>query len=232
MPKVLLIHGAGMNMRGKTQIEIFGPMTLPEYDQHIRRYASELGLEAEIFHSNIEGEVINKLYSAHDAGADAAIINPAGYTTGHPALAAAIAQVARDAINVAGKRARGGAPMAEHELQKWILDRFAEQKLFCDHGPIVAAGANAANPHYEPSAAAPRRIERGDILLVDLWAREPAGPGVYADQTWMASLGPPSARASDASASRRKSLHHKYFLQPEGEPAGARTQNCGSPQHG
>jgi 3-dehydroquinate dehydratase-2 len=93
MPKVLVIHGAGMNMRGKTQIEIFGPMTLPEYDQHIRRYASELGLEAEIFHSNIEGEVINKLYSAHDAGADAAIINPAGYTTGHPALAAAITQV-------------------------------------------------------------------------------------------------------------------------------------------
>ena len=93
MAKVLIIHGAGMNMRGKTQIEIFGPMTLPEYDQHIRRYASELGLEVEIFHSNIEGEVINKLYSAHDAGADAAIINPAGYTTGHPALAAAITQV-------------------------------------------------------------------------------------------------------------------------------------------
>ena len=93
MPKVLVIHGAGMNMRGKTQIETFGPMTLPEYDQHIRRYASELGVEAEIFHSNIEGEVINRLYSAHDAGTDAAIINPAGYTTGHPALAAAIGQV-------------------------------------------------------------------------------------------------------------------------------------------
>lgn len=93
MPKVLVIHGAGMNMRGKTQIEIFGPMTLPEYDQHIRRYGSELGVEVDIFHSNIEGEVINKLYSAHDAGADAAIINPAGYTTGHPALAAAISQV-------------------------------------------------------------------------------------------------------------------------------------------
>ena len=93
MPKVLVIHGAGMNMRGKTQIEIFGPMTLPEYDRQIRQYASELGVEVEIFHSNIEGEVINKLYSAHDAGVDAAIINPAGYTTGHPALAAAITQV-------------------------------------------------------------------------------------------------------------------------------------------
>jgi len=80
-------------MRGKAQIEVFGTMTLPEYDEHIRQYASELGVEVEIFHSNIEGEVINRLYAAHDGGVHAAIINPAGYTTGHPALAAAIAQV-------------------------------------------------------------------------------------------------------------------------------------------
>src|SRR5262249_3250478 len=33
MTKVLVIHGAGMNMRGKVQTEIFGPMTLPEYDE-------------------------------------------------------------------------------------------------------------------------------------------------------------------------------------------------------
>ena len=93
MPKVLIVHGAGMNMRGKAQIDVFGPMLLPEYDEHIRKYAAELGVEVEIFHSNIEGEVINKFYDAHDRGVDAAIINPAGYTTGHPALMAAIAQV-------------------------------------------------------------------------------------------------------------------------------------------
>jgi 3-dehydroquinate dehydratase II len=93
MPKVLIVHGAGMNMRGKSQLEIFGPMTLPQYDEHIRKYASELGIEIEIFHSNVEGEVINKFYAAHDSGIDAAIINPAGYTTGYPALMAAIAQV-------------------------------------------------------------------------------------------------------------------------------------------
>ena len=93
MPKVLVIHGAGMNMRGKVQTEIFGTLTLADYDREIRNYAAALKIEVETFHSNIEGEVINKLYSAHDAGADAAIINPAGYTTGHPALAAAIAQV-------------------------------------------------------------------------------------------------------------------------------------------
>jgi Xaa-Pro aminopeptidase len=113
----------------------------------------------------------------------------------HRRAAAAIAQVAKDAFTVAGKRARGGAPLAEHELVRWILDRFAEQKLFCDHGPIVAAGANAANPHYEPSSAAARLINRGEILLIDLWGKEQTTTGVYADQTWMASLGQPSEQA-------------------------------------
>ena len=93
MAKFLVIHGAGMNMRGKAQIEVFGPMKLPEYDKHIRKYAAELGVKVEIFHSNVEGAIINKLYAAHDAGVDGAVINPAGFTTGYPALTAAIAQV-------------------------------------------------------------------------------------------------------------------------------------------
>jgi 3-dehydroquinate dehydratase-2 len=93
MAKILVIHGAGMNMRGKVQTEIFGPMTLPEYDERIRGYANELGVEIEIFHSNIEGEVINRLYAANDQGFDAAIFNPAGFSRGYPALVAAISQV-------------------------------------------------------------------------------------------------------------------------------------------
>jgi 3-dehydroquinate dehydratase-2 len=100
MPKVLIVHGAGMNMRGKVQTDIFGTMTLKEYDEHIQKYAAELGLEVELFHSNIEGEVINKFYQAHENGVDAALINPAGYTTGHPALVAAIAQVKFPTIEV------------------------------------------------------------------------------------------------------------------------------------
>ena len=93
MAKILVIHGAGMNMRGKVQIETFGPMTLPEYDERIRGFANELGVEIEIFHSNIEGEVINRLYEANDRGFDAAIFNPAGFSRGYPALVAAIGQV-------------------------------------------------------------------------------------------------------------------------------------------
>jgi 3-dehydroquinate dehydratase-2 len=93
MTKILVIHGAGMNMRGKVQTEIFGTMTRPEYDAHIQAYAKELGVEIEIFHSNIEGEVVNKLYAANDSDFDAAIFNPAGFSRGYPALTAAIGQV-------------------------------------------------------------------------------------------------------------------------------------------
>ena len=93
MPKILVIHGAGMNMRGKVQLDVFGPMTLPEYDERIRGYAKELGVEVEIFHSNLEGEIVNKLYAANDAGVDAAIFNPAAFGSGYPALVAALSQV-------------------------------------------------------------------------------------------------------------------------------------------
>ena len=66
----------------------------------IRAYAKELGIEVEIFHSNIEGEVINRLFAAHDEALLAAIINPAGFTRGYPALVAAIGNVGYPTIEV------------------------------------------------------------------------------------------------------------------------------------
>ncbi|HEX3954567.1 MAG TPA: type II 3-dehydroquinate dehydratase [Stellaceae bacterium] len=100
MPRILVIHGAGMNMRGKVQTEIFGPMLLPEYDERIRGFAAELGVEVEIFHSNIEGEIVNKIYEANDNGIDAAIFNPAAFGSGYPALVAALSQVKFPTIEV------------------------------------------------------------------------------------------------------------------------------------
>ena len=109
MAKVLVIHGKGMEMRGKEKIEIFGTMTLPEYDEHIRGYAKELGIEVEIFHSNVEQEVVAKIGESK-GDVDAIVINPAGYTTGHPALAAALAQVSGPTVEVhVSNPARRGA---------------------------------------------------------------------------------------------------------------------------
>lgn len=111
----------------------------------------------------------------------------------HERAAEHIAAIGRDAIAHAGAMEAAGTPAAEHEVQQRILDAFARAGLITDHGPDVAASENAANPHYAPSADSPRVIVQGDLLLVDLWAKEVNG--VYADQTWMGSIGAPSARA-------------------------------------
>ena len=55
MAKVLVIQGAGMNMRGRVQLETFGPMTLDEINEQIRGYGENLGVDVEIVHSNVEG---------------------------------------------------------------------------------------------------------------------------------------------------------------------------------
>jgi Xaa-Pro dipeptidase len=112
----------------------------------------------------------------------------------HERAARAVSTIGQEAIRLAGSRADSASPMTEHSLQTWINEKFEAGGLETDHGPIVAIGPNAANPHYQPTAQNSPTINRGDILLIDLWAREKNG--VFADQTWMGSLGAPSERDS------------------------------------
>ena len=131
------------------------------------------------------GELVTKFYASWSAGDIAS----------HVRAAEVIATIAQAAFLIAGERSRTPKPITEHELMSWMRERFSRAGLGTDHGPNVSAGANAANPHYEPSADRPRPIVDGDVLLIDLWAREPAG--VWADQTWMATLGAPSSRTQE-----------------------------------
>lgn len=112
----------------------------------------------------------------------------------HQRSAEHLARIARSAFGVAGERARSGRPIGEFELAEMIRREFADLGLFTDHGPNVSVGRNAANPHYEPTTETSALLNVGDIVLIDLWARETSEDGVYADQTWMGSIGAPSSR--------------------------------------
>ncbi len=117
----------------------------------------------------------------------------------HRRNAEVLRSLALEAFRRAGAAARSGTPLHEHEVMAWIREGFDRAGLYADHGPIVAATENGANPHYHPSADQPRAIREGDVLLIDLFATD-AGerPGaMWADQTWMASIGAPSARAQE-----------------------------------
>jgi Xaa-Pro dipeptidase len=112
---------------------------------------------------------------------------------GHKRAAAVVADIARAAITRIGERYRSGDPVDEHEVTRWVLEAFDRAGLETESPPSVSYGEHAARPHYEAPAQGSSPLVPGGLLLFDLWAREPGG--IYADQTWMAAIGPPSARA-------------------------------------
>jgi len=107
---------------------------------------------------------------------------------GHRRAAAQVAEIAVDALRQAGGQLWRGQEVRETTLQRYVMDAFARAGLVTTHPPIAAFQANTADPHYEPQQGADRELKPGDLLLLDLWAREPGG-AVFADQTWMAFAG-------------------------------------------
>ena len=102
-------------------------------------------------------------------------------------------EIRGEAFRLIGARVRGGARVSELEVKEFIRGRFAEAGLVTDHGPIVAVNENASNPHYEPEAEAHREIGRGDLVLIDLWAKLERPESVYYDITWTGVCGEPAA---------------------------------------
>jgi Xaa-Pro aminopeptidase len=114
---------------------------------------------------------------------------------GHLRAAAILSGIARAAIARIGERARAGDPVDEHEVTRWVLEAFDRAGLVTESPPSVSYGAHAARPHYDAPAEGSSPIVPGQLLLLDLWAKESGG--IYADQTWMAAIGAPSPLAAE-----------------------------------
>ncbi len=95
------------------------------------------------------------------------------------------------AFALVAQRLQAGDSITDYDVQQFILERFAAANMDSDHPPIVAVNGDAANPHFAPSADRRRPIRPGDMLLIDLWAREQGDPqACFADITWTAYCGP------------------------------------------
>ena len=86
-------------------------------------------------------------------------------------------------------KVRGGERVTEWEMQQHILDQFRAGGLITDHGPDVAVNANASNPHYNPTRERCSEIRRGDLVLLDMWAKLDRPEAVYYDITWVGFCG-------------------------------------------
>ena len=100
----------------------------------------------------------------------------------HYDAAEKLATIANDALRRAVTL--GGTGLTEVAMQRQVIDAIHAAGLAFDHPPIVAFGANAANPHYEPGLAGDVALGRDQVILLDLWGGRALGT-VFADQTWM-----------------------------------------------
>jgi Xaa-Pro dipeptidase len=105
----------------------------------------------------------------------------------HRTAAEILAQVARAELARAVREADGG--LTETALQARVIAAVEAEGLVFDTPPIVAFGANSANPHYEPRPGSDATLRRDQVVLLDLWAGR-RRTTVFADQTWMGFAGP------------------------------------------
>jgi len=102
----------------------------------------------------------------------------------HKQAGVLVDEVRRAAFEKAGAALAAGVGVTEMDIHGFIIESFRAKGLLTDHGPIVAVNANASNPHYEPTAEKHSGIRRGDLLLIDLWAKLDRPGSVYYDITW------------------------------------------------
>lgn len=77
----------------------------------------------------------------------------------------------------------------EYDIQQFICQRFHEEGMVYDDEAIVAINTNASNPHYTPNKDMHSLIHEGDVVLIDMWAKNDNDKAVYADITWMGYVG-------------------------------------------
>ncbi len=77
--KIFIVNGPNLNMLGKREPEIYGHDTLESINAELAEFCKELGVEAEFYQSNCEGEIIDILHNARE-NADGIVLNAGAYT--------------------------------------------------------------------------------------------------------------------------------------------------------
>lgn len=88
--KILIINGPNLNLLGTREPEIYGTLTMEAYLEQLRARCAEV--EIDLYQSNSEGAIIDKLHSARCAYAGV-VLNAGAYTHYSIAIADAIRAV-------------------------------------------------------------------------------------------------------------------------------------------
>ncbi|SFC40796.1 type II 3-dehydroquinate dehydratase [Butyrivibrio sp. YAB3001] len=78
--KILVINGPNLNFLGIREKNIYGNQDYDYLCKFIKENASDNGDEVEIFQSNHEGAIIDRIQEAYSDGTEGIVINPGAYT--------------------------------------------------------------------------------------------------------------------------------------------------------
>lgn len=97
--KILVINGPNINMLGLREPDIYGKRDYKALCDYIRSTAEELNIDAELFQSNHEGMIVDKIQAAYGSF-DGIVINPAAYTHTSVAILDALKAVGIPCVEV------------------------------------------------------------------------------------------------------------------------------------
>lgn len=98
--KIFVINGPNLNMLGIREPDIYGAETYAMLVKKVQDYAKEKGVEVELFQSNHEGALVDKIQEAYFEKADGIVINPGGYTHTSVAILDAVKAVSLPTVEV------------------------------------------------------------------------------------------------------------------------------------
>lgn len=99
MGKILVIHGPNLNLLGEREPGIYGNESFENLNKNIKKLAESLNLECEIYQSNHEGDIVDKLHEARKEFF-AVILNAGAFTHYSYAIRDAIAAIKIPVIEV------------------------------------------------------------------------------------------------------------------------------------
>lgn len=98
--KLLVMNGPNLNMLGIREKNIYGAETYEDLKALIEKTFAEQGIEGEIYQSNHEGALVDRIQQAYFDGTDAIVINPAAYTHTSVAILDALKAISLPAVEV------------------------------------------------------------------------------------------------------------------------------------
>lgn len=97
--KITVINGANINFIGIREPNIYGKQTYKDLVEMIEKHCKDVGVEVEVYQSNHEGDIVDKIQECYGSS-DGIVINPGAYTHTSIAIADALKAVSIPTVEV------------------------------------------------------------------------------------------------------------------------------------